>query len=81
VDPPRVKADVSTAVNMRSTDVNHAIGIYDPDNVLVKQVNVLPGVTQRFVITFDEPGAYKLRCLEFCGVSHHVMENRLEVTR
>jgi cytochrome c oxidase subunit II len=41
---------------------------------------VLPGVTQDFVITFKKVGVYKLRCLEFCGVDHHLMSNDLEVT-
>lgn len=80
IDPPRIKADVRTRVEVHATDVNHAIGIYDPDGTLVKQVNVLPGVTQTIVLTFEEVGVYKLRCLEFCGVDHHLMENDLEVT-
>ena len=81
VDPPRIRVGQSTRFSVRAADVSHGLGIYDPDNVLVRQVNVLPGVTQSLVITFDKPGIYKLRCLEFCGVDHHLMENRLEVTR
>jgi cytochrome c oxidase subunit 2 len=81
VDPVRVRADVKTKVEATATDVSHAVGIYDPDNTLIKQVNIVPGVTQPFVITFEEPGTYKLRCLEFCGVDHHLMESTLEVTR
>jgi cytochrome c oxidase subunit 2 len=81
IDPPRVRRDLKTRVEVRAADVNHALGVYDPDDVLVKQVNVLPGVTQDFVITFKKLGTYKLRCLEFCGVDHHLMSNDLEVTR
>jgi cytochrome c oxidase subunit 2 len=81
VQPPRVRAGVRTAVELGAADVNHAIGIYDPDEVLIKQVNVVPGVTQPFTITFEKPGRYRIRCLEFCGVDHHLMENALEVTR
>jgi cytochrome c oxidase subunit 2 len=81
VDPTRVKAGVRTAIDLRSTDVSHGVGIYDPDGVLMKQVNVIPGVAQRFVMTFNEPGTYEFRCLEFCGVDHHLMRNELEVTR
>jgi cytochrome c oxidase subunit 2 len=81
VDPPRVRAHVKTRVEVRAVDVNHAVGVYDPDNRLIKQVNVLPGVAQEFVITFKKAGRYKLRCLEFCGLNHHLMENDLEVTR
>ena len=81
IKPPRVKAGLETAVELGAVDVNHAIGIYDPDDRLVKQINVVPGVTQPFRMTFHKPGRYALRCLEFCGVDHHLMENTLEVTR
>jgi cytochrome c oxidase subunit 2 len=81
VNPARVRADLKTRVETTATDVSHAVGIYDPDDTLIKQVNIIPGATQPFVITFDEPGTYKLRCLEFCGVDHHLMESTLEVTR
>jgi cytochrome c oxidase subunit 2 len=81
VNPPRVRAHVKTKIVVHTPDVNHGLGIYDPDGALIKQVNVLPGVTQEVVVTFGDVGTYKLRCLEFCGVDHHLMENNLEVTR
>ena len=79
VDPPNVKADQLTQVQVHAEDVNHAVGIYSPEGVMIKQVNVLPGVTQSFTITFSEPGTYTLRCLEFCGIDNHLMQNKLEV--
>ena len=81
VNPARVKTGLKTRVVARSKDVSHGVGVYDPDDVLIKQVNVAPGVTQEFIITFDKPGIYTLRCMEFCGVDHHLMQNKLEVTR
>lgn len=81
VDPPRVRAHVKTKIEIRAVDVNHGLGIYNPKGTLIKQVNVLPGVTQEIVMTFARPGLFKLRCMEFCGVDHHLMENDLEVTR
>jgi cytochrome c oxidase subunit II len=81
VNPPRIKAGVKTTVQVRAVDVNHGLGVYNPNDTLIKQVNVLPGVVQQFVITFKKPGTYRLRCMEFCGVDHHLMENTLEVTR
>jgi cytochrome c oxidase subunit 2 len=81
VNPPRARVGLPTLIVLHAADVNHGLGIYDPDGTLIKQVNVLPGVTQNLTITFDEPGTYKLRCLEFCGVDHHLMQNELEVTR
>lgn len=81
VDPPRLKAGVPTEIQVHSADVNHGLGIYDPDGTMLKQVNVLPGVTQEMRMTFEEPGTYEVLCLEFCGVDHHLMQNKLEVTR
>jgi cytochrome c oxidase subunit 2 len=81
IEPPRVKAHLKTKIEFRALDVNHAMGIYSPGGTLLKQVNILPGVVQQIVFTFDEVGIYKMRCLEFCGVDHHLMENDLEVTR
>lgn len=80
ITPPRVKMGVKTEVDVVSADVNHSVGIYNPNDTLVKQVGVIPGVTQKFTITFSQPGTYQLRCLEFCGVDHHLMENKLQVT-
>jgi cytochrome c oxidase subunit II len=31
------------------------------------------------VHTFREPGKYKVRCLEYCGVAHHAMKDELVV--
>lgn len=78
--PPRVRAGQKTVVTVRSADVSHAVGFYNPNDTLVQQVNVLPGKVQRIEITFEHPGTYTLRCLEFCGLDHHLMEAKLEVT-
>ena len=80
VDPPRIRAHVLTQFVTRTVDVNHSVGIYDPDGRLIKQVGILPGTTQKFTITFDKPGTYQILCLEFCGLDHHLMANNLVVT-
>ena len=80
IDPPKIKAGVPTRFVVRTVDVNHAVGIYDADFNLLKQVNVLPGTTQELTITFKKPGTYQLLCLEFCGLDHHLMRNNLTVT-
>jgi cytochrome c oxidase subunit 2 len=79
VNPPRVRANEETRIELRAKDVSHAVGIYEPDGTLVKQVNILPGVTQKILVTFKKTGVYKLRCLEFCGLDHHLMQNDLVV--
>lgn len=80
VDPPRVKVGKIRA-EVTSLDASHAVGVYDPDGVLLKQVNAAPGMTQPLVLELKRPGTYKLRCMEFCGIDHHKMANELEVTR
>lgn len=79
IDPPQIKAGVETEFDIHATDVSHGFGLYDPSGTMVKQVNVLPGVTQKLVTTLDEPGTWTVRCLEYCGLDHHLMENTLEV--
>jgi cytochrome c oxidase subunit 2 len=60
-------------------DVNHGFGIYSPEGLLVAQVQAMPHYTNRLVVRFDRPGTYTVRCLEYCGVAHHVMATALTV--
>jgi cytochrome c oxidase subunit 2 len=62
-----------------SEDVNHGLGIYDSDGVLLTQVQAMPGYTNRLVYRFAHPGAYTIRCLEYCGIFHHIMLATLTV--
>jgi cytochrome c oxidase subunit 2 len=59
--------------------VNHGFGVYDPDGALLTQAQVVPDRTQPLVWTFDEPGTYTVRCLEYCGAGHHEMNAEFEV--
>lgn len=80
VSPARVQPGVIVA-DVRSVDVAHGVGIYDPDGKMIKQVNVSPGVVQRMKVKIEKPGTYSVLCMEFCGVDHHRMKNTFEVTR
>ncbi|HSC92233.1 MAG TPA: cupredoxin domain-containing protein [Gaiellaceae bacterium] len=80
VRPRSVPAGVPIEFRLRSLDVNHGFGIYDRHDNLKKQAQVLPGETQTLVYTFDEPGTYRILCLEFCGFGHHGMIGQLRVT-
>jgi cytochrome c oxidase subunit 2 len=64
---------VPLAFVVTSRDVNHGFAIYGPSGTLVAQVQAMPGYTNRLVYRFDHPGTYTVRCLEYCGISHHVM--------
>ncbi len=62
-----------------SKDVNHGFGIYDPDMILIGQTQAMPGYTNTLRHTFTRPGAYKILCLEYCGVAHHNMASEFTV--
>jgi cytochrome c oxidase subunit 2 len=62
-----------------SDDVNHGLGIYDPDMRLVVQVQAMPTYTNKVVHTFDAPGTYQILCMEFCGIAHHDMAYEFDV--
>jgi cytochrome c oxidase subunit 2 len=79
IEPDVVQAKVPVAFLMRSDDVNHSFGVYDEDGVLLAQAQIIPGHTQKLVHTFDQPGTYKVLCLEYCGIGHHLMESTFEV--
>ena len=79
ITPDSVRAGVPVEFLLTTRDVNHGYGIYDPDGVLLTQAQVVPGRTQRLVWTFETPGTYEVRCMEFCGVRHHEMNSSFEV--
>jgi len=75
----QVRAGVPVQFRAESSDVNHGFGVYDLDDRLMAQTQVIPGREQRLQVTFDEPGRYRILCLEYCGVGHHKMVAQLEV--
>lgn len=75
----QVRAGVPVQFRAESSDVNHGFGVYDLDDRLMAQTQVIPGREQRLQVTFDTPGTYRILCLEYCGVGHHLMVAQLEV--
>jgi cytochrome c oxidase subunit 2 len=63
-----------------SGDVNHGYGLYDPHGVLIAQVQAMPGYVNHLIVTFHAAGTYTVRCMEYCGKLHHVMELTFTVT-
>ena len=64
----------STVVfNVTSADVNHGFGIYDKDLRLLAQTQAMPGYENKLSYKFKQEGEYKLMCMEYCGLAHHVM--------
>ena len=76
----QVTAGQPVEFRVTAGDVNHGMGIYDSSLRLVAQVQAMPGYTNRLIHTFSEPGAYKILCLEYCGLIHHDMTAELMVT-
>jgi cytochrome c oxidase subunit II len=64
---------------LTSGDVNHNFAVYTMSWKLLFQVQVVPGRTQAYVYTFERPGMYRVACLEFCGLGHHLMQARFAV--
>jgi cytochrome c oxidase subunit II len=77
--PAAVPLNRPIVFDVTSGDVNHGFGIYDPAGRLVGQVQAMPDYVNHLPYTFTVPGAYTVRCLEFCGVGHAYMHAQFEV--
>jgi cytochrome c oxidase subunit 2 len=73
IDPAVLPAHTEIRLDVTSVDVNHGFGIYDPDGRLVGSVQAMPGYVNDLRIEFDKVGQYRVRCFEYCGLSHHNM--------
>ena len=60
--------------HVTAPDVNHGFGVYNSSGVLLTQTQAMPGHVYRLLINFKTPGIYKILCMEYCGVGHHVMQ-------
>nr|WP_188206507.1 cytochrome C oxidase subunit II [Alkalibacillus aidingensis] len=67
------------AFHVTSQDVNHGIGFYDEDMMLLTQTQAMPDYTNTVYVEFEEPGTYQILCLEYCGAAHHLMIHEIEV--
>jgi cytochrome c oxidase subunit 2 len=79
---PMVQVRPGTPVEFRVTtlDVNHGFSVYAPDGRLLAQTQAMPGYVNRLRVQFDQPGTYRVLCLEFCGMAHHAMNGTIDVT-
>jgi len=79
--PDRLVVGKPVVFYTKSVDVAHGFGVYNPDDKLIFQAQVVPQKTQKIVHTFTQPGTYTVHCLEFCGAGHHLMSTTFEVKR
>ena len=70
---PDLRAGEPVEFRLIAEDVNHGFGVYTEDDEFILQAQVVPDYETTVVHTFDEPGIYKVLCLEFCGLNHHGM--------
>lgn len=67
--------------NAKSLDTVHGFAVYHPNGKVLFTMMLVPGVgDSSLTYTFDEPGTYKVRCLEYCGMAHHEMSDEITVT-
>ena len=65
--------------DVTSRDVNHGFAIYDPHGHMIGSVQAMPGYTNKLDLTFHTPGRYTVRCVELCGLDHHLMQASFSV--
>lgn len=78
VIPPVLPVDTPIVLDVTATDVNHGVGIYDPDGRIVAQVQAMPGYTNSLQLVLKRPGRYVVLCMEYCGIAHHLMRATFE---
>jgi cytochrome c oxidase subunit 2 len=81
LQPDRVPAGSRVRFDVTSVDVNHGFGLYDPHGHLIGSVQAMPGYHNKLDLTLSEPGVYRIRCLELCGLNHATMEGSFRVVR
>ena len=77
-----IKAGETVEFVARSLDVNHGFSILASNKSMdapLLQMQVIPGFDNVFYYTFEKPGTYTIRCLEYCGWDHPFMTSQLTV--
>jgi len=74
-----VSAGDTVVFNVTASDVNHGLGVYNSDLRMLGQTQAMPGYTNSVKVSFDQPGTYKLLCMEYCGLAHHAMVSNFVV--
>lgn len=70
-DQPEIVLPVDETVSFELTSADVIHSLYIP-KFLFKR-DAIPGRTNRFEVTIDEPGTYDGKCAEFCGLLHEDM--------
>lgn len=65
--------------HVKSVDTVHSFALYNPDDTVEFTQMLIPGQQAKMTYTFDEPGTYTVRCLEYCGTGHALMRDEITV--
>ena len=79
IAPQQVPMGRPVIFKVTSNDVNHGFGVYDPDGTMVFQTQAMPGYVNEVRYIFTKPGQYRVLCMEYCGLVHHDMIDKIEV--
>jgi heme/copper-type cytochrome/quinol oxidase subunit 2 len=80
--PINVKAGETVKFIATSRDVNHGFSILSSSKSMdspLMQMQVIPGFNNEFYFTFQKPGVYTIRCLEYCGWNHPYMISQITI--
>ena len=78
----KIKAGETVKFVARSVDVNHGFSILSSSKSMdspLMQMQVVPGYDNIFYYTFEKPGTYTIRCLEYCGWNHPYMVSQITI--
>lgn len=79
IDTAELPVGKTVVFNLHTKDVNHGFGVIDSSGRLLFQTQAMPGYVNKVQYVFDQPGDYRVLCLEFCGVGHHDMLDEFKV--
>lgn len=79
----QIEAGKPVRFSGKALDTQHGFAVYHPDGRLLFTMLMMPGLTKPTTVihTFKDPGTYKVRCLEYCGIAHHAMADQLTVVK
>ncbi|MBP7142610.1 MAG: hypothetical protein KBA71_11935 [Opitutaceae bacterium] len=77
--PDQLPVNQRIIFEVKTPDVTHGFGIYAPDGQLIAQTQAMPDYVNYLDVTFRKPGRYFVRCLEFCGMGHPIMQKEITV--
>jgi cytochrome c oxidase subunit 2 len=80
IKPDAFRVGDTVDFHVASKDFNHGLALYNQDMRNVAHTQAKPVYIKVKRYTFEEPGIYRVLCLEYCGVGHHEMTAEIKVS-